>query len=96
MDSIPKPIVDALVAAAVALVAALAGVAIAALNAWRKRLEQDRAVQAAEVAVRAAEQLGGTGEEKKAVAVGLAGAATDAMIEAAVHGLRGGNADGAA
>jgi len=87
---IPKPIQDALIAGGVALVGALAGVAIAALNAWRKRLEQDRAVQAAAVAVRAAEQVGGSGAVKKGVAAGLAPGASDAMIEAAVHDLKAG------
>lgn len=97
MGNIPQPIVDALIAGAAALIAALVGVAIAALNAWRKRLEQDIAVQAAGVAVLAAEQAGNvakattdaelSGAEKKAIATKLAPNATDAMIEAAVVGL---------
>jgi len=87
--TVPKEIVDALAAGAAALITALVGVAIAALNAWRRKLEQERAVQAAEVAVRAVEQTkgGAPGIEKLEAAKRIAPAASDAMIEAAVHAL---------
>ena len=90
--TVPKEIVDALAAGAAALITALVGVAIAALNAWRRKLEQERAVQAAEVAVRAVEQTkgGALGAEKLYAAKQLAPKASSAMIEAAVKELKDG------
>ena len=89
--SIPEPIVNALIAGAAALIAALVAVAIAAIDAWRRRIEQERNVQLADVAVRAVEQtmsIDDEGSAKLSAAKVLAPNATRAMIEAAVLGLK--------
>ena len=83
---------QALQVALIGIIAALAGVATAALRRWQKKLEDEQGRAQAEVAVRTVEQVHPEmpGPQKKRVALSLAPLAKPAHVEAAVFDMKGG------